>query len=45
MGYRDRSVDVFVRKLRGKLETLAPDTRFIHTHYGIGYRFDPSGGD
>jgi DNA-binding response OmpR family regulator len=45
MTYRDRSVDVFVRKLRGKLETLAPSRQFIHTHYGVGYRFDPDGGD
>jgi DNA-binding response OmpR family regulator len=43
MTYRDRSVDVFVRKLRGKLETLAPGRQFIHTHYGVGYRFDPDG--
>ena len=35
----DRSVDVYVRKLRAKLETALPDWRFIHTHFGIGYRF------
>lgn len=34
----DRSVDVYVRKLRSKLEKLAPDWRFIHTHFGAGYR-------
>jgi DNA-binding response OmpR family regulator len=38
---RDRSVDVFVRKVRGKLEAAAPDWRFVHTHFGIGYRFAP----
>ena len=35
----DRSVDVFVRKLRQKLERVSPDWRYIHTHFGIGYRF------
>jgi DNA-binding response OmpR family regulator len=37
----DRSVDVYVSKLRGKLETALPDRRFIHTHPGFGYRFQP----
>jgi DNA-binding response OmpR family regulator len=35
----DRSVDVFVRKLRQKLEQASPDWRYIHTHFGVGYRF------
>jgi len=35
----DRSVDVFVRKLRQKLEKASPSWRYIHTHFGIGYRF------
>jgi DNA-binding response OmpR family regulator len=35
----DRSVDVFVRKLRQKLEKVSPNWRYIHTHFGIGYRF------
>ena len=39
----DRSVDVFVRKLRQKLEKASPDWRYIHTHFGIGYRFEPQG--
>lgn len=34
----DRSVDVYVRKLRVKLEQALPDWRFIHTHFGAGYR-------
>ena len=38
---RDRSVDVYVRKLRGKFREVAPQWRFIHTHFGIGYRFAP----
>jgi DNA-binding response OmpR family regulator len=37
----DRSVDVYVSKLRGKLELALPDRRFIHTHQGFGYRFQP----
>jgi DNA-binding response OmpR family regulator len=37
----DRSVDVYVSKLRGKLERAMPDRRFIHTHPGFGYRFHP----
>jgi DNA-binding winged helix-turn-helix (wHTH) protein len=37
----DRSVDVYVSKLRGKLEAAMPDRRFIHTHPGFGYRLPP----
>jgi DNA-binding response OmpR family regulator len=37
----DRSVDVYVSKLRSKLERALPDRRFIHTHPGFGYRFQP----
>lgn len=37
----DRSVDVYVSKLRSKLEMALPDRRFIHTHPGFGYRFQP----
>ena len=39
MVHGDRSVDVFVRKLRSKLERASSDWRYIHTHFGIGYRF------
>ena len=45
MAHGDRSVDVFVRKLRQKLEKVSPDWRYIHTHFGIGYRFDPEHAD
>jgi DNA-binding response OmpR family regulator len=38
MPYRDRSVDVWVKKLRGKLAAAAPEYQFVHTHYGFGYR-------
>jgi DNA-binding response OmpR family regulator len=41
MAYRDRSVDVFVRKLRRKLSACAPNWVYVHTHFGVGYRFSP----
>ena len=41
MAHGDRSVDVFVRKLRQKLQRHSATWRYIHTHFGIGYRFDP----
>ena len=37
----DRSVDVYVAKLRQKLEDALPGRRFIHTHFGFGYRLNP----
>jgi DNA-binding response OmpR family regulator len=39
MAHGDRSVDVFVRKLRQKLERCSPGWRYVHTHFGVGYRF------
>jgi DNA-binding response OmpR family regulator len=41
MARGDRSVDVFVRKLRTKLEAVSPGWRYVHTHFGVGYRFAP----
>jgi DNA-binding response OmpR family regulator len=41
MAHGDRSVDVFVRKLRQKIERASSGWRYIHTHFGIGYRFEP----
>jgi two-component system alkaline phosphatase synthesis response regulator PhoP len=38
---RDRTVDVFVRKLRDKIDRPAPRHSFIHTRHGVGYRFEP----
>jgi DNA-binding response OmpR family regulator len=35
----DRSVDVYVHKVRAKLEEALPEARLIHTHVGFGYRF------
>jgi DNA-binding response OmpR family regulator len=37
----DRSVDVYIGRLRAKLGRALPGRRFIHTHTGIGYRFSP----
>jgi DNA-binding response OmpR family regulator len=37
----DRSIDVYVHKLRVKLEDALPATRYIHTHIGFGYRLSP----
>jgi DNA-binding response OmpR family regulator len=45
MARGDRSVDVFVRKLRQKLEKASPEWRYIHTHFGVGYRFSPEPSD
>lgn len=36
----DRSVDVYVSKVRGKLGQALPSQRYIHTHPGFGYRFE-----
>ncbi len=41
MAHGDRSVDVFVRKLRQKLRVASPSWSYIHTHFGVGYRFAP----
>ena len=41
MAHGDRSVDVFVRKLRAKLQKDSPGWDYIHTHFGVGYRFEP----
>ena len=41
MAHGDRSVDVFVRKLRQKLRAISPSWSYIHTHFGVGYRFAP----
>src|SRR3954447_20266359 len=40
---QDRSVDVYVGRLRSKLGEALPGERLIHTHSGIGYRFSPEG--
>jgi DNA-binding response OmpR family regulator len=42
MARGDRSVDVFVGKLRQKLRSGSPGWTYIHTHFGVGYRFAPA---
>jgi DNA-binding response OmpR family regulator len=37
----DRSVDVYVGRIRHKLWQALPERQFIHTHFGFGYRFKP----
>jgi len=37
--YRDRTVDVCVRKIREKVDRRSPTHDYVHTHYGVGYRF------
>ena len=39
--HRDRTVDVFVRKLREKVDRRAPRHTFIQTRYGVGYKLEP----
>jgi DNA-binding response OmpR family regulator len=38
---RDRTVDVFVRKLREKIDARTPRHTFVHTRYGVGYKLEP----
>jgi len=40
MAHGDRSVDVFIRKVRHKLEKASPHWLYVHTHFGVGYRFE-----
>lgn len=40
MTHRDRTVDVFVRKLREKVEGRCPGWTFLHTRYGVGYKLE-----
>jgi len=41
-GHRDRTVDVFVRRLREKVDRRASRHTFIQTRYGVGYKLEPS---
>jgi DNA-binding response OmpR family regulator len=40
----DRSIDVQVARLRGKIETNSKEPRFILTVWGKGYKFNPDAG-
>ena len=35
----DRSIDVLVSRLRNKIQKLDPDTEYIKTIHGVGYKF------
>jgi DNA-binding response OmpR family regulator len=39
--HRDRTVDVFVRRLREKVDRRASRHTFIQTRYGVGYKLEP----
>jgi DNA-binding response OmpR family regulator len=39
--HRDRTVDVFIRRLRDKVDRRATQHTFIQTRYGVGYRLEP----
>jgi DNA-binding response OmpR family regulator len=39
--HRDRTVDVFVRRLRDKIDRSSSKHAFIHTRYGVGYKLEP----
>ena len=39
--HRDRTVDVFVRRLREKIDRRATKHTFIQTRYGVGYKLEP----
>ena len=39
--HRDRTVDVFVRKLREKIDHRASTHTFLQTRYGVGYKLEP----
>ena len=43
--HRDRTVDVFVRRLRDKIDRRATRHTFIQTRYGVGYRLEPADKD
>ena len=38
--HRDRTVDVFGRKIRDKLEPHGPGHTFVQTRYGVGYKLE-----
>jgi DNA-binding response OmpR family regulator len=41
-GHRDRTVDVFVRRLREKIDRRSSRHTFIQTRYGVGYKLEPT---
>ena len=39
--HRDRTVDVFVQRLRKKIDDRAPHHTFVQTRFGVGYKLEP----
>jgi DNA-binding response OmpR family regulator len=39
--HRDRTVDVFVRRLRRKIDDPASRHTFVQTRFGVGYKLEP----
>ena len=39
----ERTVDSHIRRLRARLEEIAPGNRWIESVWGVGYRFNPAG--
>jgi DNA-binding winged helix-turn-helix (wHTH) protein len=39
MAHGERAIDVFIRRVRSKLRRASPHWSYIHTHFGVGYRF------
>jgi DNA-binding response OmpR family regulator len=39
--HRDRTVDVFVRRLRQKIDRASSRHSFIQTRFGVGYKLEP----
>jgi DNA-binding response OmpR family regulator len=39
--HRDRTVDVFVRRLRRKVDDAASAHTFVQTRFGVGYKLEP----
>jgi two-component system alkaline phosphatase synthesis response regulator PhoP len=39
--HRDRTVDVFVRRLRRKVDDAASRHTFVQTRFGVGYKLEP----
>jgi DNA-binding response OmpR family regulator len=40
-GFKDRSLEVYIPRLRIKLAAASADWDYIHTHHAIGYRLEP----
>ena len=45
MSHRDRTVDVFVRRLREKVDGRSERWTFLHTRYGVGYKLEAVSSD